>query len=210
MQQEKRQEKGASSCEDRAVVNGAGQAGSAVPASVPSVEQPLYVHHEHQTAWCVWTKTGRRPQFWHDTREGAEAEAERLARKHPGKTFIVFEKLVNIKALPDADLTSSAHGFRVGDRVFHTSSTGDMGAGTVTSIADGDVRVRYDKVGQFGRISSGVYGDHWFRTANAKLLRVPAKAIEARQGGDGEAGSIEDESAVPEGCALTPSQATGA
>lgn len=56
------------------------------------------LNREPQSAWCVWTKTGRRPSYWHESREMAEAEAARLARLNPGKTFIVFEKLVNIRA----------------------------------------------------------------------------------------------------------------
>lgn len=56
------------------------------------------LHREPQRTWCVWTKTGRRPSFWHNSQNGAENEAARLARKHPGKTFIVFEKVVNISA----------------------------------------------------------------------------------------------------------------
>ena len=55
------------------------------------------LEREPQRAFCVWTKTGRRPTMWHNDRQIAENEAARLARKMPGKTFIVFEKLVNIR-----------------------------------------------------------------------------------------------------------------
>lgn len=42
--------------------------------------------------WFVWTKTGRIPRFTHNTKEAAEAEADRLARKHAGgKKFIVLQ-----------------------------------------------------------------------------------------------------------------------
>lgn len=47
---------------------------------------------EEQDSWCVWTKTGRRSQYFYSTQTGAENEAIRLARKHPTKSFIVFQK----------------------------------------------------------------------------------------------------------------------
>lgn len=40
--------------------------------------------------WFVWTKTGRIPRFTHNTAAGAEAEADRLAHKHPGKKYVVL------------------------------------------------------------------------------------------------------------------------
>jgi predicted TIM-barrel fold metal-dependent hydrolase len=40
--------------------------------------------------WCVWSKYGRRPCFWHPTRHGAEHEAKRLARNFPKQKFIVL------------------------------------------------------------------------------------------------------------------------
>lgn len=71
------------------------------------------------------------------------------------------------------DSMEEAFGFRVGDRVRHTSSTGNMGLGTVTSIADGDVVVQFDqRPGQL-HAATGIYGEHWFRTANAKLTLQP-------------------------------------
>jgi hypothetical protein len=63
--------------------------------------------------------------------------------------------------------------FRVGDRVEHTHSQGGMGFGTVTSIDDGYVTVTYDRQNQFRRPRTGVYGEHWFSTARAKLIRHP-------------------------------------
>jgi len=42
-------------------------------------------------SWCIWTKFGRRPQFYHPARELAMAEAERLALKNPGQKFIVMK-----------------------------------------------------------------------------------------------------------------------
>lgn len=40
--------------------------------------------------YCVWTKKGRRPTYFHKDRERAEAEAARLAAKHPGSKFLVM------------------------------------------------------------------------------------------------------------------------
>lgn len=42
-------------------------------------------------SWCIWTKRGRRPQFFHPARDLAMAEAERLAQLHPGQKFIVMK-----------------------------------------------------------------------------------------------------------------------
>jgi len=49
------------------------------------------VAYEKKGSWCVWTKHGRRPQFFHPTKELAEAEAQRLACKHPGQKFLVMQ-----------------------------------------------------------------------------------------------------------------------
>lgn len=51
---------------------------------------PAVIAEPHST-WCIWTKTGSRPKRFHATREEAEAEATRLARKNPGKRFIVMQ-----------------------------------------------------------------------------------------------------------------------
>lgn len=40
--------------------------------------------------WMVWTKTGRAPTRTHALQGSAEDEADRLARKFPGKKFIVL------------------------------------------------------------------------------------------------------------------------
>jgi hypothetical protein len=40
--------------------------------------------------WCIWSKHGRRPCYWHPTQEGAEREARRLAGKFPKQKFIVL------------------------------------------------------------------------------------------------------------------------
>ena len=55
-----------------------------------SAEPPQALYEEIGT-YCVWTKWGRRPQFFHPTLELAEAEAARLAALHPGRKFIVMK-----------------------------------------------------------------------------------------------------------------------
>lgn len=55
-------------------------------------EKPRVVY-EQKDSYCVWTKRGRRPTFFHPTKELAEAEAERLAIKHPGQKFIVMQMM---------------------------------------------------------------------------------------------------------------------
>ena len=41
--------------------------------------------------FMVWTKTGWRPRKAHESFDAASAEAQRLARNHPGKKFIVLK-----------------------------------------------------------------------------------------------------------------------
>lgn len=55
---------------------------------IPTKKRAAY---EEIGSYCVWTKWGRRPQFYHPTLEQAMAEAERLALKHPGRKFIVMK-----------------------------------------------------------------------------------------------------------------------
>ncbi len=71
-----------------------------------------------ESKWCVWNKYGHRPAKWHDSLEAAETEATRLARKCPGKTFIVFQKLVNIRVVQAALVESppSPHRSHPNDR----------------------------------------------------------------------------------------------
>lgn len=40
--------------------------------------------------WFIWQKYGHPPHFAHPTEELAMAEATRLAKRHPGKSFIVM------------------------------------------------------------------------------------------------------------------------
>jgi hypothetical protein len=51
--------------------------------------------------WMVWRRWGGAPTHQHDTEEGAAAEAERLARLHPGETFVVLEA---VRALKVSDI----------------------------------------------------------------------------------------------------------
>lgn len=41
--------------------------------------------------YLVWCEDGNPPTFKHDTLESATQEAERLARKNPGRTFVVLQ-----------------------------------------------------------------------------------------------------------------------
>ena len=52
--------------------------------------------------FLIWTKTGRNPKRWHGHRDGAEAEASRLATKRPGQAFFVLEMTTKHKAAPVA------------------------------------------------------------------------------------------------------------
>jgi hypothetical protein len=45
---------------------------------------------EFMDSWCVWSKFGRRPCYWHRSQRSAEHEAKRLARSFPGQKFIVL------------------------------------------------------------------------------------------------------------------------
>lgn len=42
--------------------------------------------------WLVWSPSGATPpKHRHETAQGATAEAERLAKEHPGQLFVVLE-----------------------------------------------------------------------------------------------------------------------
>lgn len=43
--------------------------------------------------WIVWNPNGRTPTRTHETRRGAEIEAERLARLNRGQRFIVLQSI---------------------------------------------------------------------------------------------------------------------
>jgi hypothetical protein len=51
---------------------------------------PDNVRQEVVSFWWVWTKRGRNPRYFHGSPFEAEAEAQRLALKHPGQKFIVL------------------------------------------------------------------------------------------------------------------------
>lgn len=63
---------------------------------------------EPATFWFVWTKTGRVPRYAHDTLEAAETEAERLARQHPGKKFIVLQAVKKFSVAVQAEQAEAA------------------------------------------------------------------------------------------------------
>jgi hypothetical protein len=48
--------------------------------------------------WCVWTKWGNRPRVFHASREEAEAEAARLAKKNPGRRYLVLHMVSKLWA----------------------------------------------------------------------------------------------------------------
>lgn len=50
--------------------------------------------------FMVWTKTGWAPRKAHPDFAGAAAEAERLARLHPGKKFIVLKAVAKYHVAP--------------------------------------------------------------------------------------------------------------
>ena len=58
------------------------------------------IKHESQNKFCVWTKAGHRPAFFHATLEGATKEAERLAALQPGDKFIVMHVVDKVWAAP--------------------------------------------------------------------------------------------------------------
>jgi len=47
--------------------------------------------------WMVWNPRGHAPTCRHSTEELAEREAERLARKSPGQSFVVLKALYAVK-----------------------------------------------------------------------------------------------------------------
>jgi hypothetical protein len=57
-------------------------------------------------SWCIWTKTGRRPAFFHPTQELAEAEAARLAERTPGKKYLVMQVVSKFGLDPLAQLAA--------------------------------------------------------------------------------------------------------
>jgi hypothetical protein len=57
--------------------------------SAPIIREP-------QSVWCIWTKTGHGPRFFHPNRRRAEREAERLAHLNPGKKFLVMQVVAKV------------------------------------------------------------------------------------------------------------------
>lgn len=61
--------------------------------------------YEEIGKFCVWTKTGRRPQYYHPTQELAMEEAERLSLKYPGQKFIVMQMIGKFGTPPVEETT---------------------------------------------------------------------------------------------------------
>ena len=56
----------------------------------------LRVHDEpikQSPFWLVWRRGGGAPTAMHETRESATMEAERLALRNPGQSFVVMESV---------------------------------------------------------------------------------------------------------------------
>ncbi len=47
----------------------------------------------YATFWLVWNPNNRNPTHRHSSEASATSEAERLARLHPGETFVVLESV---------------------------------------------------------------------------------------------------------------------
>lgn len=58
--------------------------------------------------FMVWTKTGHLPRRMHDDFAGAENEAQRLARMHPGKKFIVLKAVAKYGVAPLTETAPAA------------------------------------------------------------------------------------------------------
>lgn len=46
--------------------------------------------------WFVWNPTAHVPQYHQRSLHDAKCEAERLARKFPGETFIVLQSVISV------------------------------------------------------------------------------------------------------------------
>jgi hypothetical protein len=51
---------------------------------------------EPASTWCVWTKTGNRPERFHANKRLAIREAARLARLSPGQKYIVMRMVAKV------------------------------------------------------------------------------------------------------------------
>jgi len=68
----------------------AGEAGIASCGNCQARRECEGLTYEPNDTWCVWSKNGRRPTAFHASRDLAEREARRLARKVPGSKFHVL------------------------------------------------------------------------------------------------------------------------
>lgn len=60
--------------------------------------------------FMVWNKEGKHPRVTHKTYKVAEAEAARLAAKHPGRKFIVLQAVTKISEPPPEPMSAQAFG----------------------------------------------------------------------------------------------------
>ena len=60
--------------------------------------------------WMVYNPNGSKPTASHATEEIAEAEAKRLATKHPGERFVVLESMYEcVTAAPTIETVEHRH-----------------------------------------------------------------------------------------------------
>ena len=58
-----------------------------------STDSPLNDAPGGRPFWFVWNPMGNMPRFRHDTEDSAHREAQRLAREHPGRVFVVLQSV---------------------------------------------------------------------------------------------------------------------
>lgn len=59
--------------------------------------------------WFIWQKDGHPPRFVHPTEERANREAQRLARRWPGTSFIVMHAVRKFRVEKPAEVDYRAH-----------------------------------------------------------------------------------------------------
>ncbi|HLY04885.1 MAG TPA: hypothetical protein VKR31_03970 [Rhizomicrobium sp.] len=58
---------------------------------------------KEQPTFCIWTKHGRNPSFFHTDYGKVSAEAERLAQKHRGRKFLILRVEEKVYCTPEHD-----------------------------------------------------------------------------------------------------------
>lgn len=56
--------------------------------------------------WFVWTKNGNRPRFAHPSEAAALREAQRLAKRYPGNSFLVMHAVHKVRVEPAAEIAA--------------------------------------------------------------------------------------------------------